>query len=177
MVRQSSPDRIPQLTPKLKKKGEPKLMANEKQSSKQIKQAILNLRNQIPKEEQEIAGVKVWVYGLTSYELEEWRLLRNDPEAVDNKLSTAKLLQLALRDENGNQVFNANELALIGGLPAKDIEPLARAAMKLSGYGIEAGEAIAKNLQKIPGGDGSSGSPGNTNVQSPKSSDDIPDGS
>lgn len=152
-------------------------MTQEKQSPKQIKQAILDLRNQIPKEEQEIAGVKVWVHGLTSYELEEWRLLRNNPEGVDTKLSTAKLLQLALRDETGAQIFNANELAIIGGLPAKDIEPLSRVALRLSGYGVEAEEAILKNLLKIHGGDGSSDSPENTNAASPSSSKDTQHGS
>lgn len=139
-------------------------MAEEKQSAKQIKKAILDLRNQIPKEEQEVAGVKVWVHGLTSYELEEWRLLRNNPDVVDNKLSTAKLLQLALRDETGARIFKANELAMIGGLPAKDIEPLSRVALKLSGYGVEAEAAILKNLLMTPGDDGSSEQPENTNV-------------
>lgn len=139
-------------------------MPEEKQSAKQIKKAILDLRNQIPKEEQEVAGVKVWVHGLTSYELEEWRLLRNNPDVVDNKLSTAKLLQLALRDETGARIFKANELAMIGGLPAKDIEPLSRVALKLSGYGVEAEAAILKNLLMTPGDDGSSEQPENTNV-------------
>jgi len=131
-------------------------MANEKQSAKEIKRAMLDLRNQIPKEKVEVAGVVVWVYGLTSYELEEWRILRNNPEVVDTKLSTAKLLQLALRDETGAKIFTAKELAIIGGLPAKDIEPLSRIAMKLSGYGVEAEAAILKNLLRIPGDDGSS---------------------
>jgi len=117
---------------------------------------MLDLRNQIPKEKVEVAGVVVWVYGLTSYELEEWRILRNNPEVVDTKLSTAKLLQLALRDETGAKIFTAKELAIIGGLPAKDIEPLSRIAMKLSGYGVEAEAAILKNLLRIPGDDGSS---------------------
>ena len=139
-------------------------MPEEKQSAKLIKKAILDLRNQIPKEEQEVAGVKVWVHGLTSYELEEWRLLRNNPDVVDNKLSTAKLLQLALRDETGTRIFKANELAMIGGLPAKDIEPLSRVALKLSGYGVEAEAAILKNLLMTPGDDGSSEQPENTNV-------------
>lgn len=139
-------------------------MPEEKQSAKQIKKAILDLRNQIPKEEQEVAGVKVWVHGLTSYELEEWRLLRNNPDVVDNKLSTAKLLQLALRDETGARIFKVNELAMIGGLPAKDIEPLSRVALKLSGYGIEAEAAILKNLLMTPGDDGSSEQPENINV-------------
>lgn len=126
----------------------------EKASKKQIKMAIMGLRDQVPKEEQEIAGVKVWIYGLTSYELEEWRLMRNNPEAVDAELSTAKLLQLGLRDETGAKIFTAKELAIIGGLPAKDIEPLSRVILKLSGFGVEAEAAILKNLLKIPGGDG-----------------------
>ncbi len=115
----------------------------------------MDLRNQIPKEEQEVAGVKVWVHGLTSYELEEWRMLRNNPVGTDANLSTAKLLQLALRDETGARIFTAKELAIIAGLPALDIEPLSRVALKLSGYGVEAEAAILKNLPKTSGGDGS----------------------
>lgn len=137
----------------------------------------MDLRNQIPKEKHEIAGIEVWVHGLTSYELEEWRLSRNNPEGVDVQLSTAKLLQLALRDETGAQIFNAKELAIIGGLPAKDLEPLSRAALRLSGYGVEAEAAILKNLPKTDGGDGSLEQPGNTNAPSPSSSEDIPPGS
>ena len=152
-------------------------MAEEKPTSKQIKRAILDLKNQIPKEKVEVAGIEVWVHGLTSYELEEWRSLRNNPEAVDTKLSTAKLLQLALRDESGAQIFEANELAMIGGLPARDIEPLSRVALKLSGYGVDAEAAILKNLLKIHGGDGLSDLQENTNAQSPRSSSDTPDGS
>ena len=152
-------------------------MAEEKFSAKQIKRAIMDLRNQIPKEEHEIAGIKVWIHGLTSYELEEWRLLRNNPEAVDIQLSTAKLLQLTLRDENGARIFTAKELAIIAGLPAKDLEPLSRVALKLSGYGVEAEAAILKNLLRTLGGDGSLEQPGNTNAPSPNSSEDKPDGS
>ena len=144
-------------------------MANGKRTTKEIKLAIMDLRNQIPKEEVEVAGIKVWVHGLTSYQLEEWRMLRNNPEGIDANLSTAKLLQLALRDENGAQIFTAKELAIIGGVPAKDIEPLSRVALRLSGYGVEAEAAILKNLLRIPGGDGSSEQPESTNVPSQSS--------
>ena len=144
-------------------------MTEEKLSAKQIKRAIMDLRNQIPKEEQEVAGVKVWVHGLTSYQLEEWRMLRNNPEGIDANLSTAKLLQLALRDETGAKIFTAKELAIIAGLPAKDIEPLSRVALRLSGYGVEAEAAILKNLPRTPGGDGSSEQPESTNVPSQSS--------
>lgn len=151
-------------------------MAGEKLTTKQIKVAILNLKNQVPKEKQEVAGVEVWVHGLTSYELEDWRLVRNNPDAVDTRLSTAKLLQLALRDEAGTRIFSEKELALIGGLPAKDIEPLSRTAMKLSGYGVEAEEAILKNLVRTLGVDGLSELLGNISAASPNSSKDTQDG-
>ncbi len=129
----------------------------------------MDLRNQIPKEEQEIAGIKVWIHGLTSYELEEWRMLRNHPEGTEANLSTAKLLQLALRDETGARIFTAKELAIIAGLPAKDMEPLSRVALRLSGYGIEAEAAILKNLPMTPGGDGLSEQHESTNVPSQSS--------
>jgi len=144
-------------------------MTNEKVTAKQIKLAMMDLRNQIPKEEAEVAGIKVWVFGLTSYELEEWRLLRNNPTAVDAQLATAKLLQLALRDEKGARVFTAKELAIIAGLPARDLEPLSRVAMRLIGYGVEAEAAILKNLLKTPGGGGSSEQPGSIEPASPGS--------
>ncbi len=129
----------------------------------------MDLRNQIPKEEVDVAGIKVWIHGLTSYELEEWRMLRNNPEGIDANLSTAKLLQLALRDETGAKIFSAKELAIIGGLPAKDIEPLSKVALRLSGYGIEAEAAILKNFLRTPGGDGSSEQPESTSVPSQSS--------
>ena len=175
MVRPKFPGRISKpalkLNPprRIKQKGEPKSMANGKKSTKEIKLAIMDLRNQIPKEEKEIAGVKVWVHGLTSYELEEWRMLRNNPEGTDANLSTAKLLQLALRDETGAKIFTAKELAIIAGLPAKDIEPLSRVALRLSGYGVEAEAAIVKNLLRTPGGDGSSEQQESTDAPSPSS--------
>ena len=90
---------------------------------------------------------------------------------------SAKLLQLALRDETGAKIFSAKELAIIGGLPAKDLEPLSRTAMKLSGFGVEAEAAILKNLLKTLGGDGSSEQPESTNAASPNSSKGTPDGS
>jgi len=96
-------------------------------------------------------------------------MLRNNPEGIDANLSTAKLLQLALRDEAGAKIFTAKELAIIAGLPAKDIEPMSRVALRLSGYGVEAEAAILKNLLRIPGGDGSSEQQESTNVQSPSS--------
>lgn len=143
-------------------------MAEEKFTAKQIKLAIMDLK--VKKEKHEIAGVMVWVHGLTSYQLEEWRILRNNPsQGVDARLATAKLLQLALHDENGVAIFQANEIAILAGKPSFDVEPVARIILRLSGYGVEAEEAILKNLLRIPGGDGSLEQPESTKQASPGS--------
>jgi len=119
----------------------------------------------VPKEEVQIAGVKAWVHGLTSYQLEDWRQLKNNPEGLDANLTTAKLIQLALRDESGAPVFKEKELAIIAGRPALDIEPLSRVILKLSGFGPEAEAAVLKNLLKTLGDVGLSEQPASTSVQ------------
>jgi len=135
----------------------------EKFSARQIKAAIMELK--VPKEEHQIAGVKVWVHGLTSYQLEDWRQLKNNPAGIDANLITAKLLQLALRDWSGAPVFTEIELAIIAGRPAMDIEPLSRVILRLSGFGPEAEAAILKNLLKTLGDAGLSEQPESTSVQ------------
>jgi len=137
---------------------------SEQLSLKEIKTKILNLRNEIPKEEAEIAGVTVWIHGLSSYGLESWRLVKNNNDPAIAKLAAAKLIQLTMRDADGVRVFEDNELTIIAGLPAVELEPLCRTAMKLSGYGIEAQAEILKNLLTTPGDDGSSEPPENTNA-------------
>ena len=119
----------------------------------------------VPKEKHQIAGLEVWVHGLTSYQLEDWRQLKNNPEGTDANLTTAKLIQLALRDESGAPVFTEKELAIIAGRPAMDIEPLSRVILKLSGFGPEAEAAVLKNLLKTLGDVGLSEHRESTSVQ------------
>ena len=95
-------------------------------------------------------------------------MVRNNPE-LDSRLATAKLIQLAIHSEDGKRIFQDNEIAIIAGKPSLEIEPLARVILRLSGYGVEAEEAILKNLLRIPGGDGSSEQQESTNVPSPSS--------
>ena len=150
-------------------------MSSKEMSAKEIKQKIMSLRDQVPKEEHEIAGTKVWVHGLTSYDLEGWRLIKHSQDENVARLATAKLLQLAMRDENGARIFQDNEIAIIGGLPAKELEPIARAAARLSGYGIEANKEILKNLLITLGGNGSSEQQESTDVVSPSSVKGTPE--
>ena len=134
-----------------------------KVSAKQIKAAIMELK--VPKEKLQVAGVDVWVHGLTSYQLEDWRQLKNNPQGTDANLTTAKLIQLSLRDESGAPVFTEKELAIIAGRPALNIEPLSRVILKLSGFGPEAEAAVLKNLLKILTDAGLSEQPESTSVQ------------
>lgn len=119
----------------------------------------------VPKEEVQVAGFKAYIHGLTSYQLEEWRQMKNNPQGIDVNLTTAKLIQLALRDESGAPVFTEKELAIIAGRPALDIEPLSRVILRLSGFGPEAEAAVLKNLLKTLGDAGLSESPESTSVQ------------
>ena len=135
------------------------------QTKDEIKREIMKLRDQIPIEECDMGATKVWVHGLSSYDLEEWRLVRNSPEDQNRKLSTAKLIQLAVRDSTGRRIFEPNEITMIAGWPALSLEPVSRVAMRLSGYGVEAEAAILKNLLETHGGNGSSERPENTSAQ------------
>jgi len=132
----------------------------------------MDLREQIPKEEMTIAGCKVWVHGLTGYQMEEWRLMRNS-DGADARLSGAKLVQLAMRDAEGVRIFEPNELTIIAGLPASDTEPIVETALRLSGYGAGAQETILKNLVKTLGADGLFGLLESINVRCPNCSKDI----
>lgn len=128
-------------------------MSFENMDKKEIKKKIIDLKGQIQKQVMRIAGCEAWVYGLTGYQMEDWRLLRSS-DTADARLSSAKLVQLALRDGDGNRIFEANELTIIGGLPAKELEPIVDTALRLSGFGADAQEAILKNLLRTLGADG-----------------------
>lgn len=123
----------------------------------QIKDAFM--KQELKREKHPLPGtsMEVWVQELSSYELETWReICRCDDENM-RRLNAAKLLQMSLHDEDGNQIFEEKEIALIGGMPASTIEPLVKKTLRLSGYGVEAEKAILKNLQKILGVAGLSG--------------------
>jgi len=139
-------------------------MDKENLTARDIKQKILNLRDQIPKEEQEFAGTKVWIHGLTSYDLEGWRLVKNNSDPEISKLATAKLLQLTMRTETGERIFKENELTIIAGLPSIELEPIATIAMRLSGYGITAQADVLKNSLPTSGEGGLSEQPENTDA-------------
>jgi len=133
-----------------------------------MKKSILDMRNQIPKQQYEIPGLsdKVWVYGLTARELAEYREHVRDAQLMDPRLAAGKIIQLALRDDAGLRIFGETDVLQISELPAHITEPLVELVMELSGWGSTALETIAKNSQTIPGADGLSAQPGSINAAS-----------
>lgn len=138
---------------------------------KDIKEAIM--AQKAGREEHEIAGCKVWIYGLSAYQMEQWRQMRQS-EKADAFLSSAKLVQLAMRDEQGERIFEDNELTQLAGRPNQLLEPVVEKALKLSGYGADAQEAILKNLHKTLGDDGLFALLASIGARCPNCSKDIP---
>lgn len=120
----------------------------------QIKDAFTKQELQREKHPMPGTSMEVWVRELSSFELETWREICRCEDDNTRRLNAAKLLQISLQDEDGVQIFDEKEIAVIGGMPARTIEPLVRATLRLSGYGAEADQAILKNLRKILGAAG-----------------------
>ena len=140
----------------------------------EMKQSILDLRNQIPKEEYEIApGQTVWVYGLTGRELAEYRQHVRDPELMNATLATAKLIQMTFRDEHGHRIFGPKDVVQLAELPACITEQIREIADRLNGTGPSALEEVAKNLLKTLGVGGLSEQQESTDAASPSCSTDT----
>jgi len=143
--------------------------------AKEIKEAFM--KESLKKEKHPLPWapeIGVMVYELTSYQLETWReFCRSDDDNM-RRLNAAKLLQYSLHDEDGSPVFGEKEIAIIGGRPARMIEPLVKIILRLSGYGAEADMAILKNLGKILGAFGLSDLLASKDAASPSSTDDTP---
>jgi len=143
-------------------------------TGKTIKEAFLTIEPRKEKHPMPGTSMEVWVYELTSYELETWREICRAEDDNMRRLNAAKLLQLSLRDAEGNRIFDEEEIAIIGGKPAHLIEPLTKIILRLSGYGAEADQAILKNLRKILGAAGLSDLLGSSTAASGNSTADIP---
>jgi hypothetical protein len=64
----------------------------------------------------------------------------------------AKLLVLALRDDNGDRLLRDGDVEAIGRLPASVVQPLFEAAMRLSGISDEDVEELVGNSAGEPSG-------------------------
>jgi len=140
----------------------------------QIKDAFMKQELQREKHPMPGTSMDVWVRELSSGELETWREICRCEDDNTRRLNAAKLLQISLQDEDGSQIFDEKEIAVIGGMPARTIEPLVKATLRLSGYGAGADQAILKNLRKILGAAGLSDLLESRDAQDENSTNDTP---
>ena len=145
------------------------------QTAKQIKLAIEAAgRNQIDREETEFFGNRVWVQPWSSVEMESWRLFARNKDESIRIMAVAKAVQLSLVDENGNHLYQSNEVTQIAGLrPAVELDKIEEIVMRLNGYNIEGMEEILKNLQKTRGVSSAPDSPESTSAAKKNSSKDT----
>jgi hypothetical protein len=130
-------------------------MSEQEVTAKEIKKAILAKKKPPqPVEEAELLGVKGWLFDCSSYEFEGWRQYYASKDATMSKLSAAKIVQLCFRDKSGQAVFGDKDIVILGGLPRSEIDPIAKAAMRINGFSEEGAEEIVKNLLTILGADG-----------------------
>jgi len=120
-------------------------------------------------------GADVWIWVLSSYEMEAWRAFETSDDPVQKNKSTAKLVQISVRDEDGNYVYPADSVDMIAGYrPASELDRIARESLELNGYGAAGAEQILKNLLGTPGGSSVPGSQENTDAASPNCTTDTP---
>jgi len=102
-------------------------------------------------------GGSVYVRGLTGAERDSFEAgivqLKGKSQTVNMKNVRAKLLQLTIVDENGNRLFNVEEIASIGAKSAMALERLFNVASRLSGITPEDAEELAKNSESDQSGD------------------------
>ena len=137
------------------------------------KQAILNRRQKMPKEEYQIGEQKVWFRGLKGREWEDWKTAASDPEKIDPNLVNAKIIQMSMCEEDGSLVFNETDIMALGEMWMSDIKPMLEIIFRLNGIGASSYEAILKNLVKILGIDGLFDLLASINVRCPNCSKDT----
>jgi hypothetical protein len=125
----------------------------------EIKKRILQekVRPAEPVEAAKIFGHEGWLFKPTSFQMEGWRSMVNavkedgTPDDDVRKLAPAKLIQISFRDKQGNPVFDELDLAVIGGMPDDQINPLRSTILRINGMNLEGFEDVLKNLLAILG--------------------------
>lgn len=130
-----------------------------------LKAALAGLsaeRNTVEFAHPRLNGQSLWIGELTGSERDEWETLlakkSKDGKVSDVGAVRSKLIQLALCEEDGKQVYAPDELSLINSLPSTFREELFDAAMQFNQLTKEAEEAQLKNSASEAGSDSESAS-------------------
>jgi len=120
-------------------------------------------------------GRKVWVYGLTCGEKDDYenRVMAFDAASRELKMQNARaiLIQLTVRDPHGNRLFAESDIGKLTTVPAQIAEPILKAARRLSAMATGEIEGLVKNSemgQALSSGDCGSGSPPSSDGPKPK---------
>lgn len=124
-------------------------------------------RNREELEHSALPGEKLWLQEISGAERDEWEKVMSKQTAKDGSFNDfgairAKLIQLALVDEAGAQVYAADELAEINKLPGTLREDLFEAASAFNGLSKQAEEAQLKNSDSEAGNGSSAASQSNS---------------
>jgi len=110
-----------------------------------LRERFFALRASVPSETVEITGVgQVEVRGLTAAGRDEWETRLFNGRAKNLRNVRASLVSLCVYD-NGDRVFNPNDIEAMGELPASVIDRLYDIATRLSGSGVSDQESAQGN--------------------------------
>jgi hypothetical protein len=106
----------------------------------------------VPKETIDVEGLgRVNVWGLTAGEKDDYenRVMSFSGRSRELKMSNARaiLLQLTVRDQHGNRMFGAKDLAKLGTIPVLLVEQILAVAKRLSGMDEGELDELVKNSQ------------------------------
>ena len=103
--------------------------------------------NDLPLEAVEVPEWKTTVYmrGMTAIERDHWELSIYEAKGIKMENIRARLVVLTICDENGNRLFNDDEVEKLGKKNAKVINRLFEIAQRLSGIGSKDVEELGKN--------------------------------
>ena len=119
-------------------------------------------------------GQEVWVWPLSSYEMESWRAYVKSKDDMEIRKNVAKLIQISLRTEDGAVLYPSDSVDMIAGFrPAIELDRIEEIAMRVNGYSSAGMEDILKNLSTTPGDSGSPGSPESIDAASENCSKDT----
>jgi len=120
-------------------------------SVKEIKQAIFEVWDDIPQEEYQIGDRKVFIRGLSAYDLEVYRKWKNSADDLKSCSANSKLVQLSLYDERGSRLIDDLEVNQINGKFGSRIDEIVDVILRVNGFNPVGADAILKNLRKILG--------------------------
>ena len=138
-------------------------------TAKEIRQAVEKAQTVVKPEETTFFGQQVWVWPLSSFEMEAWRQYVRSKDETEQRKNVAKLIQISLRTESGEYIYDPAAVDQIAGFkPARELDRIEEIAMRVNGYGPAGVEEILKNLSTSPGNSGSAGSlPGSEMLKYP----------